>query len=232
MRKSVGPIGQADSHDLPQCLLRARSEHSVGRCRCRISAHVGRRSRFRWPSKTEIAARTCSLGPSCAGCVRQPEDLANPALAMTGRAEESRHRPADVRKLASNSRFQREASGGLSFASWQHSCMRVSQAWECPMAEQRIETTININAPPKRVWSILTDWEAMSSWNPFIRSVSGELKPGGQLSVHIARPGKRGMRFKPTVVSVQPEIRIEMARTAAAAGRLGRRALFPTGEPW
>jgi hypothetical protein len=73
------------------------------------------------------------------------------------------------------------------------------------MAEQRIETTININAPPKRVWSILTDWEAMSSWNPFIRSISGELKPGARLSVHIAPPGKRGMRFNPTVVTVQPE---------------------------
>jgi hypothetical protein len=73
------------------------------------------------------------------------------------------------------------------------------------MPEQRIETRININAPPKRVWSILTDWEAMSSWNPFIRSISGELKPGGRLCVHIAPPGKRGMRFKPTVVTVRPE---------------------------
>ena len=73
------------------------------------------------------------------------------------------------------------------------------------MAEQRIETSIEINAPPGRVWSLLTDFAGMPAWNPFIRAISGELKPGARLSVHIAPPGKSGMRFKPTVLAVQPE---------------------------
>jgi hypothetical protein len=33
---------------------------------------------------------------------------------------------------------------------------------------------------------------------------SGDLAKGGRLSVHIAPPGKSGMRFKPTVLSVRP----------------------------
>jgi hypothetical protein len=73
------------------------------------------------------------------------------------------------------------------------------------MAERRIETSIEIAAPAKRVWSILTDFPAMATWNPFIRSISGALTPGSTLAVHIAPPGKSGMRFKPTVLAVKPE---------------------------
>jgi hypothetical protein len=73
------------------------------------------------------------------------------------------------------------------------------------MAERRIETSIEINAPPKRVWAILTNFAEMATWNPFIRSISGALTTGGKLSIHIAPPGKKGMRFTPTVLAVKPE---------------------------
>jgi hypothetical protein len=73
------------------------------------------------------------------------------------------------------------------------------------VAEQRIETTIDINAPPRVVWSLLTDFAAMPSWNPFIKSISGDLRTGSRLSVHIAPPGKAGMRFRPAVIAVRPE---------------------------
>jgi hypothetical protein len=46
------------------------------------------------------------------------------------------------------------------------------------MAERRIETSIEIEASPKKVWSILTDFAGMASWNPFIKSISGALTPG------------------------------------------------------
>src|SRR5215212_10011752 len=73
------------------------------------------------------------------------------------------------------------------------------------MAEQQIETAIEMNAPAGRVWRILTDFEAMPSWNPFIRSISGELKTGSRLSVHISPPGKSGIRFRPTILALRPE---------------------------
>jgi hypothetical protein len=73
------------------------------------------------------------------------------------------------------------------------------------MAERRIETSIEINAPPKRVWTILTDFAEMATWNPFIRSISGGLTTGGKLSVRIAPPGKKGMQFTPTILAVRPE---------------------------
>ena len=73
------------------------------------------------------------------------------------------------------------------------------------MAEHQIETNIAINAPAARVWALLTDFSAMPAWNPFIRSISGELAQGARLSVHIAPPGQSGMRFRPTVLALRPE---------------------------
>ena len=73
------------------------------------------------------------------------------------------------------------------------------------MAERRIETSIEIEAPPGKVWSLLTDFAGMATWNPFIKSMSGTLAPGGRLAVHIVPPGKSGMRFKPTILAVKPE---------------------------
>jgi hypothetical protein len=45
----------------------------------------------------------------------------------------------------------------------------------------------------------------MPSWNPFIKSISGNLAQGARLSVHIVPPGSSGMHFKPTILTVRPE---------------------------
>jgi hypothetical protein len=72
------------------------------------------------------------------------------------------------------------------------------------MAEHRIETSAEINARPERVWSLLTDFAGMAAWNPFITSISGNLVQGSCLTVRIAPPGKAGMTFKPTILTVRP----------------------------
>ncbi|WP_174296581.1 SRPBCC domain-containing protein [Sphingomonas bacterium] len=61
-------------------------------------------------------------------------------------------------------------------------------------------TSIEIAAPPERVWRILTDFSAYPEWNPFVQSISGTVKPGEKLSVSIRPPGGRTMAFKPTVL--------------------------------
>lgn len=68
---------------------------------------------------------------------------------------------------------------------------------------RQIETSITINAPPERVWGILTDFRRMPEWNPFITAISGPLQPQGRLSVRITPPGKRSMTFSPTVLVVR-----------------------------
>ena len=68
-----------------------------------------------------------------------------------------------------------------------------------------ISTSIDINAPDARVWDVLTDFAAYPRWNPFIRRVDGVLAPRARLSVRIQPPGGRVMRFRPTVLRVEPE---------------------------
>lgn len=73
------------------------------------------------------------------------------------------------------------------------------------VTERRIHTQIDIEAPVAGVWSLLADFPGMSFWNPFIRSVSGEARVGARLAVHVAPPGKPGMRSRPVVLALRPE---------------------------
>jgi len=63
-----------------------------------------------------------------------------------------------------------------------------------------IKTEIEIAAPPERVWSILLDFPAHPEWNPFVRSITGNPKPGERLEGFIQPQGGRGMTFRPTVL--------------------------------
>ena len=58
-----------------------------------------------------------------------------------------------------------------------------------------INTSITINAPAEKVWSILIDFENYSKWNSFITSISGELKIGNKLEVKL-----QGMVFRPVIL--------------------------------
>ncbi|HEY8850742.1 MAG TPA: SRPBCC domain-containing protein [Gemmatimonadaceae bacterium] len=67
-----------------------------------------------------------------------------------------------------------------------------------------IETEIEIRASAERVWELLTEFASYPRWNPFVRSIEGELIVGKNLSVFIQPPGSRGMRFRPTLLAVSP----------------------------
>jgi hypothetical protein len=67
-----------------------------------------------------------------------------------------------------------------------------------------IRTEIEINAPPERVWPVLTDFASFPQWNPFIRRASGELRGGACLLVHLQPSGTKGMTFRPTVLKAEP----------------------------
>lgn len=57
------------------------------------------------------------------------------------------------------------------------------------------------NATPKKVWTILTGFHNYPSWNPFIKSVKGEVKIGNKIKVRIEPPKEKGMTFKPKVLT-------------------------------
>jgi hypothetical protein len=65
---------------------------------------------------------------------------------------------------------------------------------------KEIKTEILINATPEKVWSILTKFENYPNWNPFIKSIKGEVKVGNKIEARIEPQKAQGMTFKPKVL--------------------------------
>lgn len=66
-----------------------------------------------------------------------------------------------------------------------------------------ISDSVEIEAPPARVWRELVDTASYPGWNPFIRRLAGELREGEKIEVEIEPPGGRAMTFKPTVTAMK-----------------------------
>jgi hypothetical protein len=64
-----------------------------------------------------------------------------------------------------------------------------------------IKTEILINATTDKVWSILIDFDEYPNWNPFIKSIKGNVKVGSKIIARIAPPDSKGMTFKPTILT-------------------------------
>lgn len=72
-----------------------------------------------------------------------------------------------------------------------------------PKAE--LEASIQIDAPPALVWDILTDVDGHADWNPFLVSMSGQLREGERLTNVMRQSNGKEMTFRPVVLSVRPE---------------------------
>ena len=70
---------------------------------------------------------------------------------------------------------------------------------------KELHSQIEIDASVERVWDILTDFASYPQWNPFIRTISGELKVGERLKVRLEPPDSRGITLRPTVLSAEPK---------------------------
>jgi hypothetical protein len=69
---------------------------------------------------------------------------------------------------------------------------------------RELQRAIEIDAPAATVWGILVDFESYPDWNPLIRHVRGQLREGGKLDVRAELPGGVRLRFRPTVLTVEP----------------------------
>jgi hypothetical protein len=64
----------------------------------------------------------------------------------------------------------------------------------------QLRTEIEIDAPPERVWSVLTDFSGYHTWNPLITSIQGELAVGKTLTVAMTPPEMSETTLKPTIL--------------------------------
>jgi len=67
-----------------------------------------------------------------------------------------------------------------------------------------LNTSIDIDAQPQRVWEVLLDFPSWKEWNPFIPSITGTLEVGARLRISVTPPGIKPMEFKPYVFSIRP----------------------------
>jgi hypothetical protein len=79
-----------------------------------------------------------------------------------------------------------------------------------PMTAE-LTTCVDFDAPPERVWQVLTDLPAYAEWNPFVMRAEGALVVGGRLSV-TAPPVNAFVqsRLHPTVLEVVPFRRLRL----------------------
>ena len=63
-----------------------------------------------------------------------------------------------------------------------------------------IETAIIINVSVAKVWEILTKFETYQNWNPFIKSVKGNIKKGETIEVKIQLEGMKLQTFTPEIL--------------------------------
>ncbi|MCG8391713.1 MAG: SRPBCC domain-containing protein [Pseudomonadales bacterium] len=66
-----------------------------------------------------------------------------------------------------------------------------------------IQTTIDIQASPHRIWAMLIDIGHYRDWNPFITAATGTVKPGQKLDITLAPAPQKRSRFKPTVMHLK-----------------------------
>ena len=66
----------------------------------------------------------------------------------------------------------------------------------------RIDRTIEVNAPPDRVWRILTTAKDLSTW--FKVTIEGDIAPGAEVWMTSLSPGYEGKRFAVRVPEMTP----------------------------
>jgi uncharacterized protein YndB with AHSA1/START domain len=66
----------------------------------------------------------------------------------------------------------------------------------------RIDRTIEVNAPPDRVWRVLTTAKDLAAW--FEMKVEGEIAPGAEVWMTTTNPAYAGQRFVVRVTEMTP----------------------------
>jgi hypothetical protein len=85
---------------------------------------------------------------------------------------------------------------------------------------KQLNTQVDIQATPDRVWEILTNFGAYPAWNPFMVSAVGTARRGERLTIQMQPAGGRAATLRPTVLEASP------GRQLRWRGQILARAVF------
>jgi hypothetical protein len=83
---------------------------------------------------------------------------------------------------------------------------------------QHVRSDIDIAASADTVWRTLTDFSAYPAWNPFVRSICGEQRPGARLNVTVQPEAGKAMSFKPRLMVFEPKTELRWKGQVLAPG--------------
>jgi hypothetical protein len=82
-----------------------------------------------------------------------------------------------------------------------------------------VSSAIDIDAPPSKVWAVLTDLAAYPEWNKLFPQASGQIEVGRRLTLATRPTVGRAMTIRPKLLVVQPGA--ELRWVASVPGIIG-----------
>ena len=86
-------------------------------------------------------------------------------------------------------------------------------------------TTIDVAAPPSRVWAVLADTASYPQWNPHMR-LAGRLVQGNVIE-HVEIDGNDRITFRPRLLVVRPDRELRWLGRITVPGVLDAEHFFP-----
>ncbi len=83
-----------------------------------------------------------------------------------------------------------------------------------------IYTEIVIDANPEKVWKVFDDFGSYGEWNPFLKSITGEVRTGSRIKALLSPPDGMAMTMSPKV------LRFERNKSLVWMGSLGLPWIF------
>ena len=73
---------------------------------------------------------------------------------------------------------------------------------------KELKAEVKINSSPETVWSVISDFSRYPDWNPIITQITGELKLGAKLEIHLTTVGGKSRIYYPEITKVESPIEI------------------------
>lgn len=74
-----------------------------------------------------------------------------------------------------------------------------------------VSETVEIEAPPEAVWSVVTDFARYPEWNPFTVRVEAQLQLGARVVLHLPDPANPGSTFETVewISAIEPPFHLQ-----------------------